>query len=89
MLRVYSIKDEKSLSFNTPFFCVSDGVAVRQFTDLVNDEKSLVYKHPEDFSLWLVGVFDDQKGIFEPTERKHLLDASTIVHASYGVDGAN
>lgn len=85
MLRVYSIKDEKSLSFNTPFFALSDGVAIRNFMDLANDVQTLVCKHPEDFSLWLIGIFDETSGELSPVERKHLIDASAFV-ADRGID---
>lgn len=84
MLRSYSIKDEKSSSFNTPFFALSDGVAIRQFMDLCNDAQSLVFKHPEDFSLWFLGTFDEVSGELKATERKHLIDATAFV-----ADGVN
>lgn len=87
MLRAYSIKDEKSLSFNTPFFALSDGVAIRNFSDLVHDQQSLVARHPEDFSLWLIACFDETEGTLIPVERKHLIDASAFV-AENGINGA-
>lgn len=67
-LCVYSIFDVKAGVFNTPFFQVNDQVAKRAFSDLVNDPQSMLFKHPEDFTLWRLGEFDDQLGDFEETK---------------------
>lgn len=76
LLRIYSIRDEKSLSYGTPFFQSTDGLALRAFADLVNDPKSIISKHPEDFSIWFIGTFDDEAAqIVTESERKHLADA--------------
>ena len=48
---VYSIYDKVAGVFNTPFFQLNDGVAIRSFMDLVRDEKSTVSRHPEDYEL--------------------------------------
>ncbi len=80
-LCVYSVFDVKSGIFNTPFFQINDNVARRSFMDLVNDPQSLLYKHPEDFTLWRLGEFDDQLGDFEETEahaREVICNAITM-----------
>lgn len=59
---VYSIYDKVAGFFNTPFFQLNDGVAIRSFMDLVRDEKSSVSRHPEDYELWLIGKFLDDSG---------------------------
>ena len=59
---VYSIYDKVAGVFNTPFFQLNDGVAIRSFMDLVRDEKSTVSRHPEDYELWLIGKFLDDCG---------------------------
>lgn len=65
MLNAYSIFDEKAKCFNTPFFAVADGVAIRDFGDLCNDTRSLVSRHPEDYRVYRVGQFNDDSGKFE------------------------
>lgn len=65
MLRVYSVFDDKAELFRTPFFEVNDGVAMRDFGSLCNDSRSVVGMHPEDFHLYCLGTFDDDKGLFE------------------------
>lgn len=61
-LKMFAIHDKKAQVYNTPFFFAHDGQAVRAFSDLVNDPQSSICKHPEDFSLFGVAVFDDELG---------------------------
>lgn len=59
-----SVLDHKTGAFMRPFFMLSEGQALRSFQDEVNrDEKdNIIYSHPDDFSLFLVGDFDDADG---------------------------
>lgn len=59
----YSVFDRKANCYNTPFFCLTDGVAVRNFQDLVLDSRSSVSRYPEDFSLYKVGEFVEANGL--------------------------
>lgn len=56
-----SIRDSKVGAFMRPFFVRSVGEAIRVFSDDVNgkDAESVLRAHPEDFSLWHFGDFDD------------------------------
>lgn len=62
MLRAYTIYDKKSNSYNTPFFALTDEIALRSFDDLIRDKRSVVGQHPEDFSLFFICVFDELTG---------------------------
>lgn len=75
-----AVRDRASETFGTPFFTVSVGAAHRSFRDEVNrkDDGNQLYQHPEDFSLWRLGAWDDSTGHFEAGE--HV--ASKIVEAS-------
>lgn len=61
--RVFSIFDAKAAVFGVPFFVHNDAMAVRLFSDLVNDPKSMVARHPEDYSLYFVGTFEDDTAL--------------------------
>lgn len=61
-LKIFSVFDSKADAYQTPFFMPSTGQAVRAFRDLANDASSLVSRHPADFTLCCVGVFDDASG---------------------------
>jgi len=61
-LKMYSVYDTKAEAYGTPFFMGSRGMAIRAFSDLVNDPKSFVFKHPSDYILFECGEFDDSNG---------------------------
>lgn len=80
-MKCFSIKDLKAEGFNTPFFQSTYGLAERAFNDACQDEKTALYKTPEDFSLWYVGEFDQQTGNFMPLETpKKICDARPKNH---------
>ena len=63
-LRVYSLRDSKVLSFAPPFCCQTEAQAIRMVGDLINgDLQSPVAKHPDDFELFFLGVWDDDTGV--------------------------
>lgn len=79
-LQAYSIFDNKALVYHAPFFAINDGVAVRMLSDLANDLNTNIGRHPSDFSLFRVGVFDDNKGQFTPAfPLVHIFDAIGLV----------
>ncbi|AXH78146.1 MAG: nonstructural protein [Microviridae sp.] len=62
VLNAYSIYDVKAANYRTPFFCSTNGMATRMFSDLAADQQSIVFKHPDDFKLYFIGTFDDYSG---------------------------
>lgn len=64
-LKVYTVFDSKTEHYGTPFFQQTTGEALRSWTDLANDSSTMICKHPEDFSLMEIGVYDDLTGAFE------------------------
>lgn len=59
IVQIFSIYDIKSKTFGQPFFSQTEGTARRSFQDLANDPQSQVNKYPDDFTLFLIGSFDD------------------------------
>lgn len=61
---VCAIYDAASQMFGRPFFVAATGHAVRSFRDEVAREApdNDLYKHPEDFTLYHFGSFDDNDG---------------------------
>lgn len=70
-----SIKDTAADAFGRPAFVASEGVAVRQFQDEVNrsSDDNQLYKHPDDFHLYYLGLFDDSNGKIELLESPKLI----------------
>lgn len=62
-MRVYSVFDSKAEAFLQPFFMQAKGQAIRGFTELANDKNHQFGKFPEDYTLFELGIFDDQKGL--------------------------
>lgn len=60
--RIFTVYDAKAKAYLQPFFFPQTGQAVRAFTELVNDEKTQFYKHAEDYTLYVIGKYDDTKG---------------------------
>lgn len=58
-LRMYTIYDSKSETHCQPFFHYQDGQATRAFSDVVNNPETPIGKHPEDYTLFFCGTFDD------------------------------
>lgn len=65
--KMFSVKDRAADAFGRPFFCSTDGIAVRSFMDEVNREAAdnQLYQHPDDFDLFVIGSFDDSTGAVE------------------------
>lgn len=61
-LRLYSIYDSKAEQFSPPQVYHNDMLALRAFEGIVNDDKMLIKKYPEDFSLYYIGNLGDSDG---------------------------
>ena len=59
-LNVYTIFDTATGAHMRPFFLHADAQAARMFGDICADKEHEVGKHPEDYSLCRIGVWDDQ-----------------------------
>ncbi len=64
-LRVFSVFDVKAGAYLPPFFMPEQGQAIRVFSDAINGSEAFA-KHPEDYSLFLIGDFDDNSGEISP-----------------------
>lgn len=65
---VVAVFDRASQLFGRPFFVQAVGQAIRSFSDEVNrkdDARGEFARHPDDFDLWQVAVYDDGAGAFE------------------------
>ncbi len=78
---VYAIFDTASGAFMQPFFMPNDGMAIRAFSDHVNaQEPNNVKNHPEHFSLYRVGTWNDASGDLNPEDpARRLITANELV----------
>lgn len=73
ILQMFSIYDSKVGAYMTPVFLHSKGQALRWFSDLIKDQESTLSKHPEDYTLFHLGSFEDVSSKFEPLETPHSM----------------
>lgn len=79
-LKVFSVYDKKSAAYAPPFFYHHKGQALRAFEDAVNDANSPLHKHPEDFSLFLLGEWNEVSGVLLPlTNPEHIEEALSVL----------
>lgn len=67
ILQILCVRDRAADVFGTPTFHVSIGAAVRGFSDHINknDPDNVLYRHPGDFDLYVLGTYDDSTGSFD------------------------
>ena len=58
-----SLYDSKVRAFSQPFFAASEEAGIRSVVDEASRGDSMLSRHPEDFQVCRVGVFDDKDGL--------------------------
>lgn len=88
MSYVFSVFDSKPAFFGTPFIDQRKESAIRAFADAVNspDPNNGFKRHPEDYSLFVLGEFDNETGELIPQIPKNLITASALRSILPGVD---
>lgn len=64
LLTVFAIYDSGISTWMPPIYARNKGEMLRQFMDACNDPGSKLAKHPQDYTLFEIGTFDDDKCIF-------------------------
>jgi len=87
-LKVFSIYDAKAKAFQSPFYMVTLGQALRAFDDLVNEKDSFVNKHPEDYQLYQVAEYDDSNATFQNRVPLNMI-ATAVEYLKTGIKPAD
>ncbi len=61
---IFTVYDEKAHAHLPPFFNHNSDLAKRAFTDAVNDPQHRFSKHPQDYTLFLHGSWEDTDAAF-------------------------
>lgn len=64
LLKVYSVYDSGVKSWLPPMFFRSKGEMLRAWTDACNNPESKIAKHAQDYALFELGDWDDEKASF-------------------------
>ena len=85
-MMVYTIFDTASGAAMRPFFAQGDGAAMREFSDLAVNADHPIGKHPEDYSLFRIGQFDDNKITLIQEDKECLITGMEAVAASRQIE---
>ena len=66
-MQIMCVRDIKVGAYGTPFYCPTLGAGERSFNDAINNpnKDSDISKHPTDFELYHLGIYDDESGEFQ------------------------
>lgn len=78
--KMFAIYDSKGEFYSQPFCQKTMGMAIRAFRDTALDASTTIHAHPEDFTLYCIGEYDDRNGTVEATP------LTAIMRANEGAD---
>lgn len=83
-LNIYTVYDEKATAYLQPFFQPNDAMAIRIMENTLMNAESMFANHPEDYTLYKIGEFDDNdaKIDFEKTLVLGLLELKARLTAN-------
>lgn len=86
-LLLFAVHDRVVEAFGSPFTAQTEAEAKRMFLTAAEDPETKLHKNPEDFSLYMIGTFNNSGGEITPvTPLVFVCSASTnerkIRHAS-------
>lgn len=84
-LKVIAVFDAKLDAFMIPAFMQTRGMAMRGFIDACKKEGHEFAKHPEDYTLFELGVYDQESGKFQNHKAPESLGAA--IHLIEAVGG--
>ncbi len=85
----YAIFDSCSGMYEKPFFSTADDLVRREFQDVATSADHIISKHPEHFSLWRLGNFDNLTGKIIDEQNECLWTAIEAISQSQKVNGAH
>lgn len=59
-IKIYSVRDVASECYTQPTFLQAHGQAIRTFSDAVNNKEHPFGQHPDHYTLFHIGLYDDQ-----------------------------
>ncbi len=81
-LKIFTVYDTKAMAYLPPFFLPNELMAKRVFGDMADDVTHQFGKHPEDYSLYEMGNFDDANAKFEISEKAPVLIITGLMAAA-------
>lgn len=81
----FSIFDQAAETYSPPFFMPTKGLAIRRFSETAVDKTTQIGMHPMDFTLFIIGEYNDQNGEFSanPTPIAVIKASETLTEQSF------
>lgn len=80
---IFAVYDSKAEAYTPPFFQHQEAMALRTFTDCCNDKEHTFGKHPEDYTLFNLGKYDDSNGTIIQDKIISVANGLTIIGQYY------
>ena len=78
-VKLYAVLDKASGVYDGPVPSISDGVALRNFTNMAKNPESPIGRNPEHFSIWRVAEYNDATGEVTPEVKECLAYAIDVL----------
>lgn len=62
LYKMFAIRDSAANAYMPPFSLPTTEIAIRSFSEVVNQEGHAFNKHPSDYELFSLGEFNDADG---------------------------
>jgi len=85
-LNIYAIFDTAAGLYGRPIHAQADAEAIRAFKDIAVNADHDVGKHPEDYSIHRLGIYDDNNGNLTDENNECLMTGLEAVAASRTID---
>ena len=85
-INVYTIHDSAPNVFNRPFYCQSDAEALRMFDDMAVDAEHPIGQHPEHYTLFRIGTYEQNTGELAPEKVTSIATATARAAAQQRIE---
>jgi len=86
-VQCYAIFDTCSGIYEKPFFSTTDDLVKREFQDVATTKDHPIAKHPEHYSIWRLGNFDNLTGDLGDESNECLWQAIEAISQAQMVNG--
>lgn len=81
MMVACSLFDTKAGIYGPPIFVAHEAIAVRSVQETAQDRRTLLARHPADFSLLVIGTYDDATGVLSALPHRSLGSVVSLLPA--------
>lgn len=65
LLQIFTVFDIKAEAYLEPFYTATKGQAIRSFSDTCQEKGHPFNLHPEDYTMFHLGAYDNSNATFE------------------------